>query len=483
MTITEYPKTIFENIHFIYSRIGINFTTVRTQRFASVGSAEANAELKASTGCTDGTAESFGIRVRKSENFYFLEKTNSDGIIVGVVTEVMEALLFDFWFVATMLTNAAIYFDEPNFSSSFLSLSLNSYVEPNTAAKKITEIFEVTLKHKARVDRWDEGRALFIKSIEFFTSRELPVEVVLPAFPCKLSNHEKVASSAPDMGEELAVCKIVEFVIKLRQVYPPGMRFFIVSDGHVFSDCINVDDDAVDRYTEHLIKVYHKVKPKGFEGVYFRGLNDCFKSETRKAVEPILNCVGLDHYLDTELDEQTELNRKVLMLACDDNASTLRDEIKTPGHPRLYLYRGFNKFMAEDLENTRKAQLLSGKKFKRMVASVAFEMIRRNDAYSNLVELIFPFHLRLSIHAHHNAGPKYGIRLLDPNLCTTRGHDKNKEDDLLHIPSPWHNAIFEIEGYDKLIVSHASLAATFEQSDEYKGGWHDQKKCFVYVKV
>lgn len=483
MTITEYPKTIFENIHFIYSRKGTDFTTVRTQRFASVSSPEANAELKESTLRTNASAERFGIRVRESENFYFLEKINNNGIIVGVATELMEALIFDFWFVATMLTNAAIDFDEPNVSSSLLSLSLNSYVEFTSAAKKITEIFEVTLKHKARVDRWEEGKDAFIKSIEFFTSREIPVEVVLPAFPCKLSNHDKVASPAPDLGEELAVSKIIEFVIKLREVYPPGLKFYIVSDGHVFSDCINVDDDAVDRYTEHLIKVYHKVKPKGFEGVYFRGLNDCFESTSRKVVEPILKCVGLDHYLDTELDEQTELNRKVLMLACDDNASTLRDEIKTPGHPRLYLYRGFNKFMFEDLENTRKAQLLSGKKFKRMVASVAFEMIRRNDAYSNLVELIFPFHLRLSIHAHHNAGPKYGIRLLDPNLCTTRGHDKNKEDDLLHIPSPWHNAIFEIEGHDKLIVSHAKLAATFEQSDEYKGGWHDQKKCFVFVKA
>lgn len=39
-------------------------------------------------------------------------------------------------------------------------------------------------------------------------------------------------------------------------------------------------------------------------------------------------------------------------------------------------------------------------------------MIKRNDAYSNLVELMFPFHLRFSIHAHNNAGPKFGISLL-----------------------------------------------------------------------
>jgi pyoverdine/dityrosine biosynthesis protein Dit1 len=36
----------------------------------------------------------------------------------------------------------------------------------------------------------------------------------------------------------------------------------------------------------------------------------------------------------------------------------------------------------------------------------------RNDAYSNLVSDLFPFHIRLSIHAHNNSGPKFAIRLL-----------------------------------------------------------------------
>ncbi len=34
----------------------------------------------------------------------------------------------------------------------------------------------------------------------------------------------------------------------LVKIYPPGMKIWIVSDGHVFSDCIGVDDDVVSTY-------------------------------------------------------------------------------------------------------------------------------------------------------------------------------------------------------------------------------------------
>ena len=69
-------------------------------------------------------------------------------------------------------------------------------------------------------------------------------------------------------------------------------------------------------------------------------------------------------------------------------------------------------------------------------------MIKRNDAYSNLVELMFPFHLRFSIHAHCNSGPKFGISLLSKtgdNQCrpinTIQDHKEPRNTDLLHIPT------------------------------------------------
>ncbi|KAF5210614.1 dityrosine synthesis enzyme [Clavispora lusitaniae] len=474
MTVTG--KTIYEKIHFLYCRTEKNVQNIRRQKFAVCSDEDAIQTILDNTS-SEMQDEKSGIYIRTFSDVMVMEKDKGNSI-VGVVTECFQAKPFDLWFVSTILDNSIMVFDKQDLNTQMSNLALDDAKE---MATKITEIFETTVKNSAKVDRWSEGRDSFIKNVQFFTSRNAQVEAVLPAFPCKSSNPEKVASTTPDKGEELALKRIIEFVSYVNEIYPPGMKFFIVSDGHVFSDCINVDDKVVDSYTEQLKKLYHRVKPEGFDGIHFRGLNDCFKSSTKNEIAPLLNTITVDHYLDTQLDYATEINRKIMMLGCDDNAETLREEIKTPSHPRLYLYRGFNKFMYEDLVNTPKAQAMSRKKFKKMVSSIAFEMILRNDAYSNLVELVFPFHLRLSIHAHHNAGPKYGIRLLDTSICCSYDHNPDEEDRLLHIPTPWHNAVFKLGDREKMIVSNSKLAEMLEKDEKYVGGWHEKERCFVYA--
>lgn len=53
---------------------------------------------------------------------------------------------------------------------------------------------------------------------------------------------------------------------------------------------------------------------------------------------------------------------------------------------------------------------------KRLAETVALEMMRRNQAYSHLVELVMPRQIRLSIHAHNNAGPKFAVSLLPKTI-------------------------------------------------------------------
>ena len=108
---------------------------------------------------------------------------------------------------------------------------------------------------------------------------------------------------------------------------------------------------------------------------------------------------------------------------------------------------------------------------------------QRNQAYSNLVEMVFPNHIRLSIHAyvllfsllqllprssrpwrtdialpmprHPNTGPKFGIVLFDRNKVRATAalsaqsvsllqHTQPCSSDLLHIPTPWHNCVVEV---------------------------------------
>ncbi|SGZ58190.1 CIC11C00000002250 [Sungouiella intermedia] len=473
MTLTA--KTIYERIQYIYSRNDEKFLTLRKQKGACLDKEVLWGDIKDASEFPK-SIQTENLVVKATPYHLVFESETSDALFCGFVTSKIDPTTFDLWFMATILQNGSIGFTEADLSDSLSTLTLKS----DNISEKIAQIFESTIKHCARIDKWSEGRPEFIQNIEFFTSRRLTIEAVLPAFPCKSSNISKVAGTTPDKGEELAIKSIITFVQLVSRIYQPGMKFYIVSDGHVFSDCINVDDNVVDAYTEGLKELYYKLKPDDFHSIIFRGLNDCFASDSKHLVEPLLADVTVDHFLNTQLDKETEVNRKIMMLGCDEDALMLRLQINTPQHPRLYLYRGFNKFMSDDLSQYQLNNQLSGKKYKKLVSNVAFEMIRRNDAYSNLVELMFPFHLRLSIHAHPNCGPKFGIRLLDPKICAPQNHDQDVEDRYLHIPTPWHNAVYVVEGLTKMIVGASSLASQFEL--EYVGGWNADEGCFVYTK-
>jgi pyoverdine/dityrosine biosynthesis protein Dit1 len=79
--------------------------------------------------------------------------------------------------------------------------------------------------------------------------------------------------------------------------------------------------------------------------------------------------------------------------------------------PKLTL-PGFSRFMLDDLQAHPDGRNKSKSQRKRLAESVALEMMRRNQAYSHLVELVMPRQVRLSIHAHNNAGPKFAVSLL-----------------------------------------------------------------------
>jgi hypothetical protein len=51
-------------------------------------------------------------------------------------------------------------------------------------------------------------------------------------------------------------------------------------------------------------------------------------------------------------------------------------------------------------------------RLKKECGRIARKMMVRNKAFSKLVSDLYPDHIRLSIHGHTNAGPKYGILLL-----------------------------------------------------------------------
>ncbi|CAK9437264.1 uncharacterized protein LODBEIA_P16420 [Lodderomyces beijingensis] len=400
---------------------------------------------------------------------YFVWEKQQGQTWNGVVTVQFNITEFELWFIELVLTSSKLNYE---------------YVRGGdkvTTTQKITELFEKMLKYNVENDKWDAiGKLKFSKSVEFFTSHGQPVEAVLPAFPCKSSNQEKVYGTMPDKGEELALQRLIKFAREVKKIYPPGFIMWIVSDGHVFSDCIAVDDSVVNEYSAALKKLYRSICDDD-DCIRFRSLPEIFKL-TRSFNCSMVDHVELGHYLDTEIDPESEICRKILMNSCDTDNGKLYMEVHTPGHPRLSLFRGFSKFMVEDLQFHPTVRNISRKKLKKIASQVAFEMIKRNDAYSNLVELMFPFHLRFSIHAHNNAGPKFGISLLRGQcspINSIQDHKEPQHIDLLHIPTPWHNSVVKID--DQYFAVKAKKIVEEVDKGNGFGHWDNINLHYIYI--
>ncbi|KAE8347649.1 hypothetical protein BDV24DRAFT_146472 [Aspergillus arachidicola] len=356
--------------------------------------------------------------------------------------------------------------------------------------ERIVNLFDKELRYRVQNDQWKtQGREYFATKVQFFVQHNSTLQLCLPAFPCKSSNLEKVMGVLPDRGEEIALRGLHAFAQKIEQIYPPGARILIISDGHVFSDCIGVDDETVDEYGEHL-KVLNRAISLAMgeetSRVQFQSLVDLFNLTSLSLLSspnPVgtLSLPKLQHYLPTNLDDTAELCRRILTAGCQPSEESLRTQIESGDESTLALYRGFSRFMLQDLEQHPLTQSLSRSCRKKLATRVSFEMILRNQAYSNLIELMFPDCLRLSIHAHNNSGPKFGIRLFD--TATVRairqldsvGSDDNNGDDasaatashLLHIPTPWHNCIVEVAGDPKLYIVKYGVIKDSLLTDKY----------------
>ena len=397
-------------------------------------------------------------------------KREDESQIRGCITTIENENKFNDWFVYHILQNSRISSHE----KPVVTNTNSNYHEI------LADFFAENIKNTVANDQWDfGGRNYFVQRVKYFTDRNMKIEAVLPAFPCKSSNVDKVSGTVPDKGEEFALRRLIKIVDDIKEIYQPGIKIWIISDGHVFSDCIGVDDGIVNTYTRKLRELYERICKNKYDSIGFCGLNELFFSDSTAILfnRDWVREVEIDHFTGSQIDEISDISRQVLMRGCDTDDGRLRRHISIKGHPRLHLYRGFSKFMTEDLSLLPYFEQTSRKQFKKLVSKIAFNMIKRNDAYSNLVELMFPNHLRLSIHAHTNQGPKFGIKVISQDQCRIIRSLENEEEpifeDLLHIPTPWHNCIvkFQKQGTKKIISNNKNRVNTTTTEEQ---GFQDE---------
>ncbi|RYP03233.1 hypothetical protein DL764_005280 [Monosporascus ibericus] len=396
--------------------------------------------------------------------------------IFGIILQQPRTIepAFDDVFVSLLLKSIKLFDSLPPHPVS----DIDSKLKDTTDA--IVDLFDARLRYISTEDKWSShGREYLSGRVHEFVRRGERIEFCLLAFPCKSSSIEKVFGTMPDRGEQLALEHLHSFVEAIEHIYEPGAKLWIVSDGHVFSDCIGVDDEMVDRYNAQLISMNATIGQRrgGADRVGFKSLVVLFNLEHSMAELEHIRLPALPSYISTQRTSAAELSRQMLVQGCKTREGVLRSRIESGSHSTLKLYCGFSRFMLEDLKLNRYTKHLSRSKLKKLGSKVAFEMIQRNEAYSNLVELLFPYHVRLSIHAHDNAGPKFGIRLFGHGVraLETLSFDAAEMTsfDLLHVPTPWHNCLVEVAGHHTLFMVKSKAVRDALSSGKFSGGWVD----------
>ena len=230
-------------------------------------------------------------------------------------------------------------------------------------------------------------------------ARNAPIDFVLPAFPAKSPNMSKVLGVTPDMAEQLSLAFLYAVCDRIRQIYRPGARIIVCSDGRVFSDLVQISDSNISRYQAELRTMIGNIGPGSLE---LFNLDDEYMGYTHTAM------------------------RRMLMRQHGGDLDLLKQQIRAESD-QLALYRGIIKFLVEDADTPEYRG--SRAALQRECRERAYGVIQRSKAWGNLLAERFPDAVRLSIHPQPCGSAKLGIHLVGTS------------DNWL---TPWHGAAVNI---------------------------------------
>ncbi|GAA0426650.1 isocyanide synthase family protein [Streptomyces luteireticuli] len=238
-----------------------------------------------------------------------------------------------------------------------------------------------------------------LDQIRTFTDAGEPVLLTLPGFPCKSPNPAKVLGHLPDEGERLSLEFLNGLCARIAEVYEPGARLVICSDGHIFGDVIHVPDPHIDAYGDGL--------------------------------RALIRDAGLSHLDTFDLrsvhgDADHDTKRRLVTEAYAPSLDALREQVRAD-EETARLYRGITRFLVEDTADFTGSRSA----LQRECRLRAYEVIARSRAWGDLIADHFPRSVRLSIHPQPVGAPKFGIRLLEAGDAWA---------------TPWHTAVLRDAG-------------------------------------
>ena len=250
---------------------------------------------------------------------------------------------------------------------------------------------------------------LHYATVEYFVRKRAPIHMVLPAFPAKSPNRDKTLGDLPDMAERVTLGFLQAFCEQISHFHKPGAHMTICSDGRVFSDVVSVTDNHVTAY--------------------------------RRGIENILSSTHADRITTYSLEDafgsiSFDSMRAHLVEKYATPIEEVRDKVKTdPAYKNLF--NGIHRFMFEDQSYLYPEQ--SRSKLRNRAKELAYRVIQRSNAWSALVEEMYPECLRLSIHPHPLHSSKIGFHMV-----------KTRDSWL----TPWHGVILDT-GEEFVLVKRA----------------------------
>jgi pyoverdine/dityrosine biosynthesis protein Dit1 len=232
--------------------------------------------------------------------------------------------------------------------------------------------------------------ALHLPKVRRFVMAKEPIHLLLPSFPAKSPNDKKVLGKLPDMAEELALSFLERLHNEISEIYPPGVRITICSDGRAFSDLVGVTDNDVTSYGHEIA---HLVDRLGLKSLDLFSMEDVFDTSSHD-----------------EARDQLEKHYSMPL-------ETIHDRVQKYDHHRA-LFNGIQRFLFED-----RIVLQSGKsrnQVRNECKDLTYQVIQRSDSWGRLITECFPMALRLSIHPQGPHSEKIGILLgeADDNWLT-----------------------------------------------------------------
>jgi pyoverdine/dityrosine biosynthesis protein Dit1 len=229
---------------------------------------------------------------------------------------------------------------------------------------------------------------------------------LLPAFPAKSPSPQKVLGHLPDMAEELALRFLDQVCDEIKELYSPGARITICSDGRVFSDLVGVTDQAVTDYGLELEEFRRRI---GTRSLDWFSMEDLFETGDHSIMREQL----VHHYAEP--------------------LAAIRERVNQHEQHRL-LFNGIQRFLFEDrsaIDTTK-----SRTQVRNECKENTYLVMQRSDAWGRLLHDCFPGALRLSIHPQSPHGEKIGIRLGEASDVWI---------------TPWHGVAVECAGKFKLM--------------------------------